>query len=106
MIQIVDIKMEIRYSPKFLKQYKQVGQKIQFAYNNRVALFLTNPYHPLLHNHMLTGKYSGFRSINITGDWRALYKEVEINDEHVIIKFHLLGHIVNFTDKFYDYLYV
>ena len=34
---------------------------------------MVNPYDSILHNHPLTGGYEGFRSINVTGDYRAIY---------------------------------
>lgn len=30
---------------------------------------------PKLNNHVLRGKLRGLRSINITGDWRAIFRE-------------------------------
>ncbi|OGE71342.1 hypothetical protein A2617_00135 [Candidatus Daviesbacteria bacterium RIFOXYD1_FULL_41_10] len=55
-------------------------------FRKRFELFLSNPFHPQLNNHLLTGNYKGYRSINITGDWRALYSE---NENSII--FELLG---------------
>lgn len=68
-------KMEIKFSPRFRKQYCRADKKIKSAFQNRLKLFKENSYHPLLNNHALTGNYKGFRSINITGDWRAIYSE-------------------------------
>lgn len=67
--------MEIKYSPKFRKQYAKSNEKIRSAFNSRLKLFIQNSHNPLLRNHALTGGYKGFRSINITGDWRAIYSE-------------------------------
>lgn len=46
---------------------------MQDACDERILLFLGNPFHPLLNNHALGGEYAGCRSINITGDCRAIY---------------------------------
>jgi len=46
-------------------------------FQQRLRLFQTNQYLPLLNNHGLTGKWRGFRSINITGDWRAIFVVVD-----------------------------
>lgn len=70
-----DMKMEIKYSPRFLKQYQKSNKKIKDAFRIRRELFKQNSYHPLLRNHTLTGNYKGHRSINITGDWRTIYTE-------------------------------
>ncbi len=67
----------VDYSSKFIKVLKKAPTPIRVATANRVKLFLQDPYNPKLHNHLLTGKYRGCRSINITGDWRAIFLEEE-----------------------------
>jgi len=67
--------MEIRFSRKFVKQYNKSNLAIQVVFKRRIRLFMLNPHDPNLRNHTLKGKFKGHRSINITGDWRALYKE-------------------------------
>ena len=49
-------------------------------------LFRENPHHEALRNHLLTERYAGFRSIDVTEDWRALYRT-----EHERIIFVELG---------------
>ena len=72
---IARTKMDIRIKRKFAKQNEKAPKQVQQALDQRLIFFQQNPFHPLLNNHALTGKYKGFRSINISGDWRALYKE-------------------------------
>lgn len=67
--------MVISARKKFRKNFKKVPAKIRLAFAQRVDIFRANPLHPLLNNHALDGKYFGFRSINITGDWRAIFRE-------------------------------
>lgn len=50
----------------------------------RLTIFLRDPYHPTLHNHPLRGKYLDYRSINITGDLRAIFKYIN-NDDCVFV---------------------
>ncbi len=80
----------IDYSNKFNKQLKKAPSVILIAFRNRLAIFINNPQHPLLNNHALSGKLKGYRSINISGDWRAIYSEYIIDKEKVII-FGMLG---------------
>lgn len=68
------IRMVVEYDKKFLKQYDKADPKIRLAFKKRRRLFQENPFDPQLRNHALSGRYHGFRSINITGDWRALYR--------------------------------
>ena len=65
--------MNIKYSTTFKKQYKKAPKKIQEKVKERISLFVQDPTNRLLNNHALTGKFQGYRSINITGDWRAIY---------------------------------
>ena len=64
---------QVDFSPTFDKHLKKAPVKIVKAFRSRYELFTDNPYHPLLNNHALKGRMEGYRSINITGDWRALY---------------------------------
>jgi addiction module RelE/StbE family toxin len=69
--------MIIEPTRKFVKTFSKTPAKIQLAFEQRIELFRNSPFHPLLNNHALTGKYAGFRSINITGDWRVVFREFD-----------------------------
>lgn len=74
--------MKVRFHKKFAKSYNQLDSKISCAFENRLRIFLANPYHAKLCNHPLKGKWQGYRSINISGDFRVVYKEM--SEEEVI----------------------
>ncbi len=78
------------YSRNFQKQLEKAPLKIKEAFRQRRKLFNRDQFAPQLKNHRLTGKLKNYRSINITGDWRALYSANKINKENVII-FEALG---------------
>jgi len=78
-------------TPKFEKLLRKAPRLVRRAYQQRLTIFLRDQFHPFLNNHLLIGSYKGYRSINVTGDWRALYKEIIIDDDRLIIEFHLLG---------------
>ncbi len=82
--------MYVNYGRRFKKQYSKVNAKTQKAFEERLLLFKQNPFHPRLNNHSLTGKFNDYRSINITGDIRAIFRESKKNDE-LIIDFEFLG---------------
>ncbi len=82
--------MKIKFARKFLKEYGQATQGIQKAVKKRIDLFRKDPFNSQLRNHPLSGKYSGFRSINVNGDWRAVYLVIEDNSE-TIVSFEMLG---------------
>ena len=83
--------MKIKFSKKFSKQYGKSPKQIRRFFDERLALFIKDQSDPLLNNHSLKGNLSGYRSINITGDWRALYSEYEENDSGTIVIFELIG---------------
>jgi addiction module RelE/StbE family toxin len=79
--------MEVTFHRSFLKLYEKVPSKIQSKFEERLALFHENPFDDLLRNHSLSGEWAGFRSINITGDYRAIYEVVGEN----AAKFYAIG---------------
>lgn len=65
--------MVINTTKSFDKQYAKLSLKHKQKFKNRIEIFKINPFDQALRNHALKGKYSGYRSIDITGDIRALY---------------------------------
>lgn len=68
--------MCLRFHKNFDKQYQKLSPKQKAKVKERLTLFLENPFDVQLNNHPLKGKYIGYRSINITGDLRAIFKAV------------------------------
>lgn len=66
--------MIIRFHKNFEKQYKKLSSKTQKQLQKKLELFCIDPYGTTLNNHPLKGKYVDYRSINISGDIRAIYK--------------------------------
>jgi addiction module RelE/StbE family toxin len=69
--------MQLEYHKKFQKKYKKLSPKIKSRFRERLVEFNTNPFLPDLNNHALRGEYLGCRSINITGDFRAIYEIID-----------------------------
>ena len=55
--------------------FKKHSVKTQNKFEERLGLFMIDQYLPLLHNHALGGEWMGCRSINITGDIRAVFEK-------------------------------
>ncbi len=66
--------MRIVFHRNFEKSYKKIPSKIKTKVKEINILFLEDQFNPILNNHALSGKYSGYRSINITGNIRIIYK--------------------------------
>lgn len=69
--------MQIVFGGSFKKKYKKLKPGEQKKLQDRLLLFERRPMDPILNNHALKGKYRGYRSINVTGDLRAIYKLVK-----------------------------
>jgi addiction module RelE/StbE family toxin len=82
--------LRIEFSDLFKKRLKTAPRHIIAAFVEAIHLFRENPNHPVLRNHPLTEKYAGYKSIDVTDDWRALFRESE-SCEDIIIKFHTIG---------------
>ena len=83
--------MRVRFSRKFEKQYNKADSKVKASFDKKLELFLQNTFDFQLNNHSLTGKLKGYRSISITGDWRALYSEQSSPGNDSVIIFEMLG---------------
>lgn len=66
--------MKIFLHKNFAKKYKKLNQKEKGKFKEKRNIFLQNPFHPILNNHELHGKYKGYRSIKITADLRVIYE--------------------------------
>jgi len=82
--------MKIKFSKKLRKQYHKSDAKIREVFEKRLQMFMKDPFDPVLNNHQLTGNLKGYRSINITGDWRALYSAHILGSKKIIV-FEMLG---------------
>ena len=65
--------MTISYSKNFIKQAKKLNPKLRQKVIEKIKLFSNNPLDTDLRNHQLKGKFKAYRSIDVTGDYRALY---------------------------------
>lgn len=75
----------------FTKDFKKSLQKrdkfIQKKVSERIGIFRQDPFNILLNNHRLHGEYEGYSSIDITGDFRAIFKY--LTDDQVV--FYYIG---------------
>ncbi|MFA5886317.1 MAG: type II toxin-antitoxin system mRNA interferase toxin, RelE/StbE family [Patescibacteria group bacterium] len=68
--------MQIEYSKKFIKEFKKCPANVKTNFKARLEIFVNDQYHSILNNHPLIGELRNYRSLNITGDWRAIFEEV------------------------------
>lgn len=65
--------MKVGYSRNFIRAARRLDPKLRRRVADRIRLFSANPLDPQLRDHALKGSYRAYRSIDITGDYRALY---------------------------------
>ena len=68
--------MDIVFEHGFKKKLKKISPKIKKNFYERLTLFELNKFNPILSNHSVEKKFPGCRSINVTGDYRAIFKEI------------------------------
>lgn len=79
--------MIVKYEKSFKKQFKKLPLKLQDQFADRLELYLIDPLAQQLRVHPLRGKFVGYWSMNISGDFRALYRK----DGDTITIFALIG---------------
>ena len=67
----------VHYHKNFKKHFNLRPKKIQDRFGEKLKIFISNPFSPELNNHKLSGEWVGHRSIDVTGDMRAVYKMTE-----------------------------
>lgn len=67
--------MTIRLHKNFKKQFNKLTESQKKKFRQRRDIFLQDEFNPILNNHALKGEYQGYRSINISGDIRVIYKK-------------------------------
>ncbi len=76
--------MKVFFHKYFQKRHTRLPEKIKDKFDIQLKIFYQNPYDERLNSHALHGKYSNHRSINVTGDIRAIYRKVSTTTEDVI----------------------
>jgi addiction module RelE/StbE family toxin len=77
--------MKFITSKNFDKQFSKLPKKIKEKAIQQFEIFIADPANHQLNNHSLQGKYAHCRSINITGDIRAIYTQIDSKIESATI---------------------
>ena len=67
--------MRVFYKDKFEKKFGKLNFKIQNQFYGRLDIFIEDKFNFLLNNHSVEKRFPDCRSINITGDYRAIFKD-------------------------------
>ena len=69
--------MIVKFHRDFDKSFKKLPVDVKKKFIQRKEIFVKDPLHRLLNNHPLAGEWQGYRSINVTGDYRAVYSQMD-----------------------------
>ena len=76
--------MTIKYTEEFIAQLKEQNVRVRKSFKKAIGEFSKNPNNSVLNNHSLKREWKGYRSIDVTSDFRAIYKEVTFGNETII----------------------
>lgn len=65
--------VEISYTSKFAKNFKRLDASVRLKAKQRIEIFQTDPYNPVLKTHKLAGKLKDFYSFSINYSYRILF---------------------------------
>ena len=67
--------MEVKFHRNFRKKIKKMPLKIQEGFYARLDLFLRDKFNRVLNNHSVDKAFPNCKSINVSGDYRAIFEE-------------------------------
>ena len=79
--------MRIIYDPAFIEKLKNTNVRIRKSFREKITIFQHNPSDPILDNHALQRELTGYRSIDITPDYRAIFEELREGEETIYFFF-------------------
>lgn len=66
--------MDVFHQKSFKKNFRKLPQSVKESFQKRMMIFLRDEHDPLLRAHKLNPPWAGYKSIDITGDVRLIYK--------------------------------
>lgn len=79
--------MEYVLSKHFEKQFAKLPRNVKTKALVAFEMFVEDPEAVVLRNHALAGTWNGYRSINMTGNVRAVYTQVN----KAVVRFVAIG---------------
>lgn len=70
------MKLRLRFSDRFVKQYKKLHPQVQRQTDKAIAMFMGNSYHPGLHFEKLKG-FEDIHSLRVNRNHRILLRKCE-----------------------------
>jgi addiction module RelE/StbE family toxin len=84
--------MKVQFHPEFIENLKSVDVRVRKCFRKQIERFQKNHLDPHLDNHKVHGDYEGYHSIDVTNDYRAIYEELNENEDTLAYFFKLGTH--------------
>lgn len=68
--------MQIKYKRSYRVSFGKLNLKIKAKVIERLEIFIKSPFDKILNNHALKWTKKWLRTINITGDYRLVFREL------------------------------
>jgi len=68
--------MNIKETKRYIKSYNKRAYKLKVKIFETLTKFVNDPFHKDLRNHSLKWKLKWIRSMNVTWDYRILFREL------------------------------
>ena len=82
--------LRFEFSRLFDRKLRQLPTDVIISFKETLELLLENPNNEKLRRHFLKEKFSGYQSIDVTDDYRSIFRETK-TENTIIIKFHTIG---------------
>lgn len=67
--------MEVKFHRNFKKKFKKLPVKIQERFYERLDILFQNKFERVLNNHVVDPVFPHCSSINVSGDYRAIFED-------------------------------
>ena len=79
--------MELYYSPKFIKSYSRLPQRIKSLAEQKEKIFTKDYFNKILQTHKLHGDFVGFWAFSVNRNYRIVFDFIGEN----VIRFYDIG---------------
>ena len=92
--------IKVAYSPAFHRTYKKIfknNSSKQILFQQKISLFLQDPFHPQLHTHKLKGTLKDFYSFSIEYDLRVILYLIPKRYSRILVLMMRCINLINYT---------
>ena len=81
--------MRINSSSRFKRSYKKQPSHIQDDFDEKIRIFISNPFHPSLHTHKVSGNLADYYAFYLRDGYRVLF---DFGEDGVVLLINIGSH--------------